>query len=298
MAGGHQQVPARFAAVYEGYSTALEGAPLDADTRRAYTSRVRSFLAWLGAAEGAAAERLTSAGGHDLAAAYQTYLRTGAKRSASTVNAHLTALDHFYKHLGMGGIQLGRDPLPRRSPRILTGDEQERYLGAVMRQRLARDRAIGQLLYHAGLSVSELVALDVDDVPVSTRTGRVIVRQGSSRDPRTVPLVDRAARREVAACKGERASWAGADTSALFLNRRGGRLSARSIGHLVDRFAAGAGLVDERGKAAVSAQDLRDTFGANLGRDGAGASLIAALMGYRAAGSARPHALPAAAADQ
>ena len=287
MAGGRQQVPARFAAVYEGYAAALEGAQLDADTRRAYASRVRGFLAWLGAAGGAAAGTLTSAGGRDLAAAYRTYLKTGAQRSASTVNAHLTALGHFYRHLGLGGVQLGREPLPRRSPQILAGDEQERYLGAVMRQRLARDRAIGLLLYHAGLSVSELAALDADDVPVSARTGKVIVRPGSSRDPRTVPLVDRVARREVAACKAERASWAGAGMPALFLNRRGGRLSARSVGHLVEAVAVRAALVDEAGKAIVSAQGLRDTFGANLGRDGAGAALVAALMGYRDAGSAR-----------
>ena len=39
--------PEGFTAVYEGYAAALEHAPLDGDTRRAYDSRIRGYLVWL-----------------------------------------------------------------------------------------------------------------------------------------------------------------------------------------------------------------------------------------------------------
>lgn len=47
--GRRQEVPAAFTAVHDDYTAALERAPLDAGTRRAYASRVRAFLAWLDA---------------------------------------------------------------------------------------------------------------------------------------------------------------------------------------------------------------------------------------------------------
>jgi integrase/recombinase XerC len=53
-------------------------------------------------------------------------------------------------------------------------------------RRLARDRAIGRLLFHSGLRVAELVALDVDDVPLSARKGKVIVRNGKGETSREV----------------------------------------------------------------------------------------------------------------
>ena len=89
---------------------------------------------------------LTDPHGRDFAVRdYRTYLKTAGKRSASTVNAHITALDHFYDHLGLGQVQVCRDELPKRSPRSLGAREQKRYLRAVERRPLARDRAIGRL---------------------------------------------------------------------------------------------------------------------------------------------------------
>ncbi|MEU4704652.1 hypothetical protein [Nonomuraea dietziae] len=45
----HQAVPEAFTTIHAAYAAALERAPLDGDTRRAYDSRVRTFLAWLDA---------------------------------------------------------------------------------------------------------------------------------------------------------------------------------------------------------------------------------------------------------
>ena len=118
-------------------------------------------------------------------------------------------------------------------------------------------------------------------MPLSARKGRVIVRAGKGGDSRVIPLVDASARKAVAEWKAERAGWRGAaDTPALFLNRRGGRLSARSVDQLVDELAADADLVDDTGKPAVSAHELRHTFGTNLLRSGSDVGVVAELMGH------------------
>ena len=293
MAGLRQQVPARFAAVYMGYAAALARAPLDADTRRAYDSRVRGYLAWLATEDPGEPSPLGDPHARDFAARdYRAHLKTARKRSASTVNAHLTALDHFYVHLGLGRVQVRRDRLPKRAPRALDTREQKRYLRAAERRPLARDRAIGRLLFYTGLRVSELVALDMDDVPLSARKGKVIVRSGKGGNSREVPLVDPSGRAAQAEWNAERAGWPGGGTPALFLNRRGGRLSSRAVDQLLDELAVDADLVDDNGKPAISAHNVRHTFGTNLIRAGVDIVVVAELMGHEDLETTRLYALP------
>ncbi|MGS2644576.1 hypothetical protein [Streptosporangium sp. LJ11] len=82
--------------------------------------------------------------------------------------------------------------------------------------------------------IAELVALD-DDVPLSARKGKVIVRSGKGDTSREIPLPDGTARTSITEWRTDRASWPGADTPASFLNRRGGRWEAangsRSVAH-------------------------------------------------------------------
>ena len=293
MAGRRQPVPEQYAAVYEGYAAALQHAPLDGDTRRAYGSRVRGFLAWLETAELDGQDPLGDPHGRDFAARdYRTHLKTVLKRSPATVNAHLTALDHFYEHLGLGRVRVRRDQLPRRAPRSLGAREQKRYLRAAESRPLARDRAIARLLFYTGLRISELAALDLDDVPLSARKGKVIVRAGKGGDSREVPLLDPSARAAVAEWKGDRASWPGAGTPALFLNRRGGRLSTRAVSQMLSDLATDADLVDETGRPAASAHDVRHTFATNLLRSGADVVVVAEILGHRQLDTTRLYTLP------
>jgi integrase/recombinase XerC len=83
-------------------------------------------------------------------------------------------------------VRVRRDEPPKRAPRALEAREQKRYLRAVEARPSSRDRAIGRLLFYSGLCVSELVALDVKDVPLSARKGKVLVRSGKCEDSREI----------------------------------------------------------------------------------------------------------------
>ncbi|MDF2709609.1 MAG: phage integrase family protein, partial [Nonomuraea muscovyensis] len=157
------------------------------------------------------------------------------------MNAHLTALDHFFSQLGLGLAIVRRDDAPKLAPRALDARQQKRYLRAVERRPLARDRAIGRLLFYSGVRIAELVALDDNDVPLSARKGKVIVRSGKGETSREIPLPHGTARASVTEWRTERASWPGAaDNPALLLNRRGGRLSTRAVDQLVHELATDA----------------------------------------------------------
>jgi site-specific recombinase XerD len=224
---------------------------------------------------------------------YNTHLKTVLKRSAHTVNAHIAALDHFYDHLGLGAVRVRRDRPPKRASRALDAKEQKRFLRAVERRPNARDRAIGRLLFYGGVRISELVALDVEDVPLSARKGRVLVRSGEGEISREIPLTDPTARQAMTAWKKERAIWLGAETPALFLNRRGGRLTARAVDQFLDELAIEAGLVDENGRPNISAHTLRHTFATHLLRDGGvDIVVVAELLGHARLDTTRLYTLP------
>ncbi|MEU4331965.1 tyrosine-type recombinase/integrase [Nonomuraea dietziae] len=94
---------------------------------------------------------------------------------------------------------------------------------------------------YSGVRIAELIALDDDDVPLSARKGKVIVRSGKGETSREIPLLDGTVRASVTEWRTERASWPGAaDNPALLLNHRGGRLSTRAVDQLIDELATDA----------------------------------------------------------
>jgi integrase/recombinase XerC len=138
----------------------------------------------------------------------------------------------------------------------------------------------------------DAVALDVDDVRLSARTGELVVC-GKGGKVRTVPVAV-PLRKPLQDWLDERRTWPGtSDTKALFLNRRGGRLSARGASDVFTAIAENAGL-DEPATAHVG----RHTFINELIRGGEDLVLVAELAGHARLETLRLYSQPSEADKQ
>src|SRR5660397_196077 len=100
----------------------------------------------------------------------------------------LAAIDSFYRSIGVGRPEVAREELARVAPRALAKADQRRFLRAVEGCPSARDRAIATVFFYTGLRLSELAALEVGDLSVSARRGRLRVRSGKGdADPGGAP---------------------------------------------------------------------------------------------------------------
>jgi hypothetical protein len=125
------ELPDQFGAVLDEYIGALATAPLAAQTRRTYTSKVRQYLAWLAGAD-LDEDPLTSVDGRDWAVRdYRTHLQTVLKRCPATVNNALAAVDDLYIRNGLGPASAARVEISAPAPRALDHRAQLRYLRAV-----------------------------------------------------------------------------------------------------------------------------------------------------------------------
>ena len=136
------ELPEAFAGVLDAYVAALEAAPLAAQTRRTYGSKVRQFLAWLALAE-TDGDPLNTPDGRDWAVRdYRTHLQAVLKRRPATVNSALAAIDDLYIRRQLGPASATRLELSAAAPRALSHKDQLRYLRAVQGSPSPRDRAI------------------------------------------------------------------------------------------------------------------------------------------------------------
>lgn len=166
--------------------------------------------------------------------------------SASTIRRRLSAARTFFKYL-LREKHIKRNPVVavkapkggKRLPENLDADRMARLLdipgdGPIV----ARDRAILELLYSSGLRLSELTGLDTNDVDVADGTVHVT---GKGNKDRILP-VGRYALEALANWRKERVTLANADETALFVSKRGTRLSPRSVQARVDYWAKRQGI--------------------------------------------------------
>ena len=160
-------------------------------------------------------------------------------------------------------------------PDVLHASDVERILEAPPADEPAgvRDRAILELLYACGLRVSELTGLDLDRVDLPNLQIRVI---GKGNKERRVPMGEPARERLHRYISGPRQEWtAGKPTAAVFVNRRGGRITRESVWRLVRRWTDSAGVAGH-----VTPHTFRHSFATHLLEGGADLRVVQTLLGH------------------
>jgi integrase/recombinase XerC len=268
----------------DDYETALAESGLAASTRRLYWSRISAYLAWLvdGRYLGPDADPLADAFARNAAVRdYRAWLADERGAKPNTVNAALTALDHFYAHLQLGPVPGHRREQTSATPRILAPDEQQAFLNVVHTMLPVRDQAIAHALLDTGVRVGEIVKLDLNHLHLAPRRARIVLTETSADASRELPLEPRS-RTILGQWVDERRHWRNAnDTTAVFLNKRGGRLSSRSIDDLIATAGNHAGLNARPNRPPVTPQVLRHTYAHRLLHSGAHLEELAQLLGHQ-----------------
>ena len=154
--------------------------------------------------------------------------------------------------------------LPKTLPAVPT---EEQVVAVIEQEQPERDHAILEFLYGCGLRVSECVGLNLEDIDRDERWLRV---RGKGRKERQVPYATKAAEaldRYLAVRQ--------ANDNALFVNRRGTRLTARSVQLLVKKYGLLA-----NGDSSLHPHTLRHAYAPHLLSDGAELRAIQELLGH------------------
>ena len=209
--------------------------------------------------------------------------------SASTAR-RLAAIRSFGRYLRRAG-HTDRDPgaplqAPRLERRIPAHLDEEAMAALLAAPDPAtplgrRDRAMLELFYATGVRLSELVGLDLEQLNLS---GRLLRVRGKGGKERLLPFHRSAAaairrylpdRPALLAAAPRTVRPAGAAPDALFLNYRGGRLSARSVDRIVRRHVAASSA-----RVGISPHALRHSFATHLLERGADLRAIQELLGH------------------
>jgi integrase/recombinase XerD len=251
-----------------------------ANTVSAYRRDLVAYTAWLGSRSLVEVDAATIE-------SYVGVLRAGGKAPASVARA-VVAVRSLHRFLADEGVA-SADPgaavatprVPRGLPKALSEDEVDALLSSVvgLDPIARRDRAILEVLYGAGLRISELVGLSLSDLDLDAGSLRAF---GKGSKERIVPLVGMAqeAMRDWLAPSGRGAlepeRWARrGDAEAVFLNARGGRLGRQGAWGIVRRHGEAVGLGDK-----LSPHVLRHSCATHLLDHGADIRVVQELLGH------------------
>jgi integrase/recombinase XerC len=202
----------------------------------------------------------------------------------STVARKLATLRSFYKFLVRRGYLTNNPVAPirtpkqdKRLPKCLEEDQIEKLLANPDTTTLlgARDRAMLEVLYSTGMRVSELIALDITDVDLTSNVVRVA---GKGKKRRVIPLGPGAVQTILHFLDLRRTDPRSTsfDTEALFINKHGQRLSTRSVRRKLDKYLLEAGL-----DLSVSPHTLRHSFATHMLRRGADLRSVQEMLGHQ-----------------
>jgi integrase/recombinase XerC/integrase/recombinase XerD len=271
-----QELSAGWTRALERFDRQLGARGAAANTRRAYATDLRQLAAWA-SGRGLEPDRVAYRQLRGYAAELSE--RGAAK---STVARKLAAVRSLYDHLvAVGEVPQNPAellPSPKRDsrlPRTLSMNEIAKLLDRIPAGTPleTRDRAMLELAYSSGLRCEEIVTLDLDAPDFDSETLRVTGKGGKTR---VVPIgepAQRALERYLAGSRPELA--ADRDVVALFLSRRGRRLSASDVRRRLARWVREAAIA-----GGISPHSLRHSFATHLLEGGADLRSIQELLGH------------------
>ena len=202
----------------------------------------------------------------------------------TTIARRLASLRSFFRFGQREGWTKANPAKPLRNPRksrslphFLSTPELGKLLSAPPADQSSglRDRAILEVLYSAGLRVSELVGLNEGDLDL---TGGIVRVRGKGKRERLSPIGSFAAQALKAWLGKRRLSpkEPSGPAAPIFVNRLGRRLTTRSVGRLLEKYLAATGL-DRR----TTPHTLRHSFATHLLDGGADIRSVQELLGHK-----------------
>jgi integrase/recombinase XerC len=205
--------------------------------------------------------------------------------SKSTIARKLATLRSFYKflvkrnYLQSNPVTAVRTPKQEKKlPKFLEYEEVKKLLATPPTNSWlgARDRAIMETIYSTGIRVSELVALNLDDIDF---LGEVVHVRGKGKKERITPIGSSALQtiQHYMEFRNKRAqNNSNFDSKVLFVNKHGRRLSTRSVRRKMDKYLKMAGL-----DPTISPHTLRHSFATHMLNNGADLRSVQELLGHQ-----------------
>ncbi len=202
-------------------------------------------------------------------------------KSPATVTRSVASIKSFYACLMEKGYvdqnpAKGVSPakVERKLPQVLTGREVELFLEQPECTDLKgyRDRAMLELLYATGIRVSELIALDVDDLNLPGGVLRC-VSKGRERVIPLYPVAIRALGEYIQSVRPQLVD--SREETALFVNMNGERMSRQGFWKLIKYYQEKAGIQKD-----ITPHTLRHSFAAHLLENGADLRSIQEMLGH------------------
>ena len=222
---------------------------------RNYFYSVRKFVRWVNTGDPSETE----------ASEYYHYLQEQGYAN-STIGNIVYALNHYFRFLGKK-IKLKPPKSHKRQPNFLTVEEAQDLVKVVPN---LRDRAIVMALLYSGMRVSELCNLDFDDLHLNDQ--EIVVRDTKTYHDRKVVISEKC----VKAFEKYFESLPNSDKQAVFLSRRGRRISRNQVYTLIKKYGRLAGIQKN-----VTPHVLRHTLATNMIAHGASIIEVKEQLGHR-----------------
>ncbi len=262
-----------YIAAYRDYLTEEKHA--SANTLSSYIRDLTQFQSWLIANNAADLRKVKK----DTINEYLLYMNHNGK-SPATVTRSTASIKSFYNYMVQTGA-VRTNPaksvvamkVERKYPEILTNREVELFLEQpkCVDEKGYRDHAMLELMYATGVRVSELIALNVENVNLPA----AFLRCGDEKRERIIPLYPRAVKALRDYIQVIRPRLADQGEAALFVNMNGQRMTRQGFWKLVKHYQAKAEITKD-----ITPHTLRHSFAVHLLENGADLRSIQEMLGH------------------